>query len=320
MNTKETFDRILSGRMSADEIRDVLVRFHETGITADDLADAAQAMREAGVHIPAPEGAVDIVGTGGDGFGTFNVSTTAAFIAAGAGATVAKHGNRASTSKSGAADCLGALGYNLDAPLESVERSIREIGIGFLFANKLHPAMRYAAPVRKALPFRTIFNLLGPLTNPCGVRRCALGVYSREIVPLYIGALKRLGTDHAVVFSGPGGLDELGLSGVSLVAELFADGSVKEYEFDPKGLFGAYRPIDAISGGSPEVNAVITRTVLTGDMQGAYRNAAVLNAAAALVAAELAETLEIGVELAKSSVDRLAAHGKLAAMIARSAA
>ncbi len=320
MKTKETFDRIMAGEMTFDEIKEVLVYFHENGVSADDLAEAAMAMREASVRVASPEGAVDIVGTGGDGFGTFNVSTTAAFIAAGAGATVAKHGNRASTSKSGAADCLGALGYNLEASVETIERSMREVGIGFLFANKLHPAMRYAAPVRKALPFRTIFNLLGPLTNPCGVRRCALGVYSREIVPLYIGALKRLGTDHAVVFSGPEGLDELGLSGVSFVSELFADGEVREYEFDPKRIFGGYRPIPAIAGGSPEVNAVITRTVLSGDMKGAYRNAAILNAAAALVAAEKAKTLEEGVVLASASVDMMAADTKFHAMIASSAA
>ena len=261
---------------------------------------------------------MDIVGTGGDGFGTFNVSTTAAFIAAGAGVTVAKHGNRASTSKCGAADCLAALGYNLDLAPGDVERSIAANGIGFCFANLCHPAMRYAAPVRRALPFHTIFNLLGPLTNPAGVTRHALGVYAPDVVPLYIDALRALGARKALVFCGPDGLDELGLAGPSHVAELDADGSVRAYDFDPARVFGRYYPIEAIRGGTPEENAKLTRAVLAGEEKGPYRFAAALNAAAAIVAGGKAATLADGLSRAFLSLDAGAAYHKLATLVADS--
>ena len=258
----------------------------------------------------------DIVGTGGDGFGTFNCSTTAALIAAGAGVTIAKHGNRASTSKSGSADCLAALGYDLNKTLDEVAASIATNGIGFCFANVCHPAMRFAAPIRRALPFRTIFNLLGPLTNPAGVTRHALGVYAPDVMPLYIGALKALGAKKALVFCGPDGLDELGLAAPSQVSELNEDGTVRGYTVDPKDFFGAYAPIAAIVGGTPEENASITRRVLDGE-KGAYRNAAVLNAAAAIVAGGKAATIAEGVKLAEAAVYSGAALKKLELLVMR---
>lgn len=303
------------GEVDPVRIAALLTAIQMKGVAIDEVIGAAKAMRSAGIHPHAPSGAVDIVGTGGDGFGTFNVSTTAALIAAGAGAVIAKHGNRASTSKSGAADCLAALGYNLEASVEKVEECISKIGIGFLFANKMHPAMRFAAPVRRALPFRTIFNLLGPLTNPCGVRRCALGVYSQEIIPIYIGVLKALGTDHALVFSGPDGLDELGLAGPSQVAELLPSGEVKEYYFDPKMTFGEFRPIESIAGGTPEDNAKLTLSVLKGDGNDAYRDAAALNASAAIVASGRAQSLEEGLKMAYTSIDSGSALGKLEQLV-----
>ena len=319
-----TFREIMNGEVTDPVlIGALLTAMQMNGPSVEEVTGAAKAMRGAGIKVKAPADAVDIVGTGGDGFGTFNVSTTAALVAAGAGVTIAKHGNKASTSKSGSADCLAALGYDLLKPLEAVEKSIAENGIGFCFANRCHPAMMYAAPVRRALPFRTIFNLLGPLTNPAGVTRHALGVYAPEIVPLYVGALKALGAKKAVVFCGevpmPDGttayVDELSLSGVSHVSVLRDDGDVVESTFDPVKVFGQTFPISAIAGGTPEVNAALTLSVLKGAERGAYRLAAALNAAAAIVAAGKADSLEAGLLLAAESIDSGAAFGKLQAMI-----
>ncbi len=314
-----TFREIMNGEVTDPVlIGALLTAVQMNGPDAAEVTGAVRAMREAGIKVRAPEDAVDIVGTGGDGFGTFNCSTTAAFVAAGAGVTIAKHGNKASTSKSGSADCLAALGYDLLAPLAVVERSIAEVGIGFCFANRCHPAMMYAAPVRRALPFRTIFNLLGPLTNPAGVRRHALGVYAPEVMPIYIGALRALGAKRALVFCGPDGLDELGLAGPSHVAELAADGSVKEYDVDPQALFGATYPVDALRGGAPAENARIAHDVLAGIEKGPYRLAAALNGAAAIVAGGKAETLDAALELAFRAIDSGAALGKLEALVAAS--
>lgn len=285
---------------------------------AEEVIGAATAMRAVALRISAPEDAVDIVGTGGDGLGTFNCSTTAAFVAAGAGVTIAKHGNRASTSQSGSADCLAALGYNLLQDLADVERSIAVNGIGFCFANRCHPAMKHIAPVRRALPFRTIFNLVGPLSNPAGVRRYALGVCDQETSAIYIEALKTFKAKKALVFTGPDGLDELGLSGVSHVAELDADGNIREYEFDPKRIFGRYFPIEAIKGGTSAQNAAITLGVINGSERGAFRFATLANAAAAIVAGGKAATLEEGVRMAEKAIDSCAAVAKLSAMVAGS--
>ena len=310
-----TFREIMGGEVENPVlIAALLTAMQMNGPTIEEVTGAARAMRGAGVRVAAPADAVDIVGTGGDGFGTFNCSTTAALIAAGAGVTIAKHGNRASTSKSGSADCLAALGYDLNKMLDEVAASIATDGIGFCFANVCHPAMRFAAPIRRALPFRTIFNLLGPLTNPAGVTRHALGVYAPDVMPLYIGALKALGAKKALVFCGPDGLDELGLAAPSQVSELNEDGTVRGYTVDPKDFFGAYAPIAAIVGGTPEENASITRRVLDGE-KGAYRNAAVLNAAAAIVAGGKAATIAEGVKLAEAAVDSGAALKKLELLV-----
>lgn len=312
-----TFREIMGGEVENPVlIAALLTAMQMNGPTIEEVTGAARAMRGAGVRVAAPADAVDIVGTGGDGFGTFNCSTTAALIAAGAGVTIAKHGNRASTSKSGSADCLAALGYDLNKTLDEVAASIATNGIGFCFANVCHPAMRFAAPIRRALPFRTIFNLLGPLTNPAGVTRHALGVYAPDVMPLYIGALKALGAKKALVFCGPDGLDELGLAAPSQVSELNEDGTVRGYTVDPKDFFGAYAPIAAIVGGTPEENASITRRVLDGE-KGAYRNAAVLNAAAAIVAGGKAATIAEGVKLAETAVDSGAALKKLELLVMR---
>lgn len=320
------FREIMNGEVTNPVlIAAILTAMQMNGPTATEVTGAARAMRGAGIKVKAPADAVDIVGTGGDGFGTFNVSTTAALIASGAGVTIAKHGNKAATSKSGSADCLAALGYDLMLSIEAVEKKIAEDGIGFCFANRCHPAMMYASPVRKALPYRTIFNLLGPLTNPADVTRHALGVYAPEIIPIYIQALKALEAKRALVFCGEvraadGSiryLDELSLSGVSHISILREDGYVLETTIDPARLFGAARPISAIAGGTPEENAALTLAVLTGERKDAYRDAAALNAAAAIVAGGLASTLEEGLALAYASIDSGAALRKLNALIGK---
>lgn len=320
------FREIMNGEVTNPVlIAALLTAMQMNGPTAEEVTGAARAMRGAGIKVKAPEGAVDIVGTGGDGFGTFNVSTTAALIAAGAGVTIAKHGNKASTSKSGSADCLAALGYDLMLSIEGVEKKIAEAGIGFCFANRCHPAMMYAAPVRKALPYRTIFNLLGPLTNPAGVKRHALGVYAPEIIPIYISALKALGAERALVFCGevPASdgsikyLDELSLAGVSHVSILREDGYVLDTTVDPVKLFGAARPISSIAGGTPEENAALTLTVLRGERKDAYRDSAALNAATAIVAGGKADAIEDALALAYASIDSGAALGKLNALIGK---
>lgn len=320
------FREIMNGEVTNPVlIAAILTAMQMNGPTAEEVTGAAKAMRGAGIKLKAPANAVDIVGTGGDGFGTFNVSTTAALIAAGAGVTIAKHGNKASTSKSGSADCLAALGYDLMLSIAEVEKSIADNGIGFCFANRCHPAMMYAAPVRKALPYRTIFNLLGPLTNPADVTRHALGVYAPGIIPIYISALKALGAERALVFCGEvpqadGSikyLDELSLSGVSHVSILREDGYVLETTIDPVELFGVARPIESIAGGTPEENAALTLAVLKGERKDAYRDAAALNAAAAIVAGGLAATVKEGLALAYASIDSGAALRKLDALIGK---
>lgn len=315
MNTESYFRRIFAGEVPREELKAYLIERADRPVELAELLGAAKAMREAAVRVNAPDKAVDIVGTGGDGLGTFNVSTTAAIIAASAGAIVAKHGNRASTSKSGSADCLAALGYNLDKTPKEVERDIVEKGIGFLFANQCHPAMRHVAPVRRELKFRTVFNLLGPLVNPAGVKRQALGVYGPDIMQLYAGALAELGAEHTLVFCGPGGLDELGLAGCSEVLEMI-DGKVeRKFTFDPARLFGRYYPIAEIAGGDAAANARITLAVLEGRECGAPRLAACLNAAAALVAGDIADTLETGFGIAEAAVDSGRALRKLEEMV-----
>ena len=311
-----TIQTVMSGRMSEDDLEAYFIAHKDKPVTVAELTGAARAMREAGVHINLGDlDAVDIVGTGGDGFGTFNVSTTAAFIAAGAGAIVAKHGNIASTSKCGAADVLGALGYNLDLPPERVEECIRTVGIGFLFARKLHPAMRFAAAVRKRIGFRTIFNLLGPLTNPAGVKRHAIGVYDAALTPVLAQTLKRLGSTRALVFSGIKGLDEISPEGVTK-ASVLKNGEIKPLEIEAGALYGTTYPLDSIGGGTAEENAKLLLAVLSGEDKGARRAAALENAAAALLVADKAKSYEEALALAAESVDSGKALTKLKEMVA----
>ncbi len=309
------FASVMTGGMPENALAALLAGFRRKGISSAELAGAARAMRSEGVHVSSGGlDPVDIVGTGGDGTGSFNVSTTAAFIAAGAGVPVAKHGNGAATSKCGAADVLSALGVNLAAPVSVVERCLREIGICFLFARNLHPAMKFAAPVRKDLAFRTVFNLLGPLTNPAGARRHVIGVYDPKLAPLFAQTLKRLGSTHALVVCGDGNLDELSPGGLTFASEL-KDGSISTKLIDAGRLYGVSYPTSAIVGGNPQMNAELLLRVLRGDDRGACRAAAVENAAAVLVVGGRAPDLQSAIPLACESIDSGRAIAKLNALV-----
>ena len=314
-NAHRVMASLMRGEMTEREIAALLNEYNARGITPEILFGSVVAMREAGIKVDLGDlDAVDIVGTGGDGHHTFNISTAAAFVAAGAGVTVAKHGNVAATSRCGAADVLKALGYDLTLSPEAVSRCIREVGVGFLFARELHPAMRYAAPVRKALGCKTIFNLLGPLTNPAGVRRHAIGVYDPKLAPLFAQALRDLGSERALVFSGENGLDEISPSGFTFVTEL-KDGKISSGLLSGADLCGGAFTVDDLAGGTPEENALQMRGVLSGRVGGAKRAATVLNAAAAISVAGKAESIAEAVKLAEASIDSGAALEKLERMV-----
>ena len=306
---------IMSGEATPAQIGAFLVALRLKGETVDEVTGMARVMREHALAVPTAglSGLVDTCGTGGDASGTFNVSTAAAFVVAGAGGRVAKHGNRAMTSACGSADVLEALGAKIDLDPEQVARCIREVGIGFMFAQSFHPAMKHVAGPRREIGVRTVFNVLGPLTNPAGADHQLLGVARPELAPLLAEALGRLGARHALVVHGHGGLDELSLSGASTVHELRA-GVVSEYTVSPEDVGLAEAPNDAVRGGSPEENAGALRDVLDGE-PGPLRDITLLNAAAALVAADLAADLKAGVAMAARAVDFGAARDKLSAFV-----
>lgn len=308
---------ILAGEATPGQIGAFLALLSAKGETVDEIVGGAKAMRAAATRIQslAPN-TLDTVGTGGDGGITFNISTTVAFVAAGAGATVAKHGNRASSGKSGSADCLEALGLNLAADPELMEQALQEIGICFLFAQTFHKAMRYAGPVRKELGFRTLFNLLGPLTNPAGAPCQLLGVFAPELTETFANVLAKLGSRRVLVVHGHDGMDEITLTGPTRCTELRA-GVVKTYDIDPSAYFDLCEPAD-LSGGNAKENAAITRAILSGKEQGPRRNIVLLNAAASLLAADRAKDLADGIKQSAASIDSGAALDKLEKLIAYS--
>jgi anthranilate phosphoribosyltransferase len=312
---RDVMGAIMAGEATPAQIGAVLAALRLKGETAEEIAGAAEAMREHVVAISPRRGdLVDTAGTGGDGAGTWNISTVAALIAAAAGAGVAKHGNRAASSATGAADVLEELGFDLAAPPERIERSIDELGFGFLFAQAHHPAMRHAAPVRRELATRTVFNLLGPLTNPAGARAQVVGVYAPALAPTIARALVSLEARRAFVVHGAHGIDELSPTGPNLVCEV-AGGSVRSYELDPLTL-GIERCDPAeLRGGDPATNARGLREVLEG-APGGHRSAALLNAAGAIAAAGHARDLREGLAAATEAVDSGAAAARLEALIA----
>jgi anthranilate phosphoribosyltransferase len=273
-----------------------------------EYAAAASVMRARCLKVRAPEGAMDIVGTGGDGRGTLNISTATAFVVAGAGVPVAKHGNRNLSSKSGAADALTELGVNVMVGPDIVERALREVGIGFMMAPMHHPAMRNVMPVRTELGTRTIFNILGPLTNPASVRRQLTGAYSRAVIRPMAETLAALGSDRAWLVHGADGTDEVSIAGETFVVEL-DDGALREFSVHPESAGLPVHPFAAIAGGSPTENAAALRALLDG-AASAYRDAVLLNAAAALLVAGKVADLGSGVELARESIDSGAARDR----------
>jgi anthranilate phosphoribosyltransferase len=292
----------------------ILMALRVRGETVDEITGAVAAMRAKMLRVKAPADAVDIVGTGGDGSGSVNVSTCASFIVAGAGVPVAKHGNRALSSKSGAADVLAALGIKIDLTPDQVARCVNDTGIGFMFAPAHHPAMKNVGPTRVELATRTIFNLLGPLSNPAGVKRQMVGVFSRQWVQPLAQVLKNLGAESIWVVHGSDGLDEITLTGPTFVTAL-EDGTIRSFEVTPEdgGLPRANG--DALKGGDAAANAVSLRGVLEGK-PGAFRDVALLNAAAALVVAGRAKDLKEGVAIGTKSLDSGAAADRLLRLIA----
>lgn len=301
--TSSAFELIMSGAATPSQIAGFIVALRMKGETADEIAGAAQTMRRHAVLIDtAGLPVVDTCGTGGDSSSSFNISTTAAFVVAGAGIPVAKHGNRAISSKCGSADLLAELGVNIEIAPDLVEECIREAGIGFLYAPRLHPAMKNAMTPRKELGVRTIFNMLGPLTNPAGAKYQVIGVFSAALTETFAQVLKLLGSRHALIVHGSDGLDEITATASTRISELKTDGTIQTYEFDPLSVIDDYAALEDLAGGSPQENARITRAILSG-RKGGGRSIVCLNAAAAIVAAGKADNMRDGYTAAARSID-----------------
>ncbi|WP_353228593.1 anthranilate phosphoribosyltransferase [Novosphingobium sp.] len=311
------FGAILDGGIADADIAAFLIALSDRGETAAEIAGAARAMRERMIRVAAPDGAIDVCGTGGDGHHTLNVSTAVSLVVAACGVPVAKHGNRAASSKAGAADTLEALGLNLDRAAETAEATLGDLGIAFLFAATYHPAMARIMPIRRSIGRRTIFNLMGPLANPAGVTRQLVGIARPGYVPIYGEALRRLGTTRAFVVSGDEGLDELSLAGGNEVADIAGEHVVmRRVAPADAGLTPA--PVTAIRGGDAAHNAAALRGLLLGD-HGPYRDAVLFNAAAALMVAGHATDWHAGVEEAAETIDKGLAKALLDCWIATAA-
>lgn len=309
----QAFADILDGTASEAEIEAFLIALAERGETSIEIAEAARAMRQRVIPVSAPANAIDVCGTGGDGHHTLNVSTAVAIVVAAAGVPVAKHGNRAASSKSGAADTLEALGLDLDRATLNAEAHLNDIGIAFLFAAKHHPAMGRIAPLRKRIGRRTIFNLMGPLANPAGVRRQLIGIARPDYAPIYAEALEQLGVKGAAIVAGEEGLDELSPEGASLIVSI-GDVSLPA-RVTPEDAGLERHPLAALRGGDARENAAALRRLLQGE-RGAYRDAVLLNAAAALVVAGEAADLRGGAEEAAETIDKGLANALLDCWIA----
>jgi len=311
---EHAFAAILDGKVDDDAVAAFLIALSDRGETASEIAGAACAMRARMIPVRAPAKAIDVCGTGGDGFHTLNVSTAVSLVVAACGVPVAKHGNRAASSKAGAADTLEALGLNLDRAAETAELTLHDLGICFLFAGKHHPAMGRIMPIRKAIGRRTIFNLMGPLANPAQVRRQLVGIARPAYVPIYAEAIRRRGTDHSLVVSGDEGLDELSLAGGNELAEV-KDDHVLMRRASPEDAGLPLAPVAAIRGGDPAHNAAALRALLKGE-PGPYRNAVLFNAAAALIVAGEATDWHEGMEEAAEAIDKGLANTLLDCWIA----
>jgi anthranilate phosphoribosyltransferase len=307
------FGRMLDGGMADGEIRDLLIELTDRGETAAEIAGGAKAMRQRMTQINAPAGAIDVCGTGGDGQHSLNISTATAIVVAACGVPVAKHGNRAASSKAGTADTLEALGLDLDRAGQLAEQTLADIGIAFLFAQTHHPAMRHVMPIRKELGRRTIFNLLGPIANPAGVSRQLIGIARPDYVDTYRDAMKLLGMDSVMIVSGMEGLDELSIAGPTRVATIGIEGIGTEVVPEDAGL--PRHSLDAVRGGDAQFNAAALTRLLDGEM-GAYRDAVLLNASAALLVAGEVHTWREGAEEAAETIDKGLAKALLNCWIA----
>lgn len=311
----EVFGEIMSGEVDGAIMAAFLTALKMKGETVDEVVGAASAMRVRATFINAGSAApIDTCGTGGDGMNTFNISTTSAFIAAGAGVPVAKHGNRAATSKCGSGDVLGELGFNLDVHASVMEHCLQEEGIAFLFAPKMHPAMRFAAPVRKALGFRTIFNLLGPLVNPAGATGQVVGVFDAGYTEFVAECLNRMGVRRAFVVHAADGMDEISVCTPTRVSEL-RDCSIKTSEFNPRKYFPDGANFSDLKGGDAKVNAQILLDVLSGKLRNGARDICLLNSAAAIVVGGKTDDFGAALEMARDSLDSGAALKKLKTLV-----
>lgn len=313
LEAEQAFDVMMSGDATPAQIGGILMAMRTRGETVDEFAAAATVMRAKCVSVNAPEGTMDLVGTGGDGKGTLNISTAAALVVAGSGVTVAKHGNRSISSKSGAADLLTNLGISVMVGADVVERAISEAGIGFMMAPVHHPAMRHVMPTRQDLGTRTIFNILGPLTNPAHVRRQLTGAYSPDLLLPMAETLQRLGTERAWLVHGSDGTDEISICGSTKVVALEND-KITQFTVEPQDAGLEARPFSGLRGGSPSENAESLERMLEGQ-KSTYREAVVLNAAAALLIAGAVQNLREGVELAIFSIDSGKARNALNALV-----
>ncbi len=313
-DARGAFELIMSGEATPAQMAAFLMGLRMRGVTVAELTAGASVMREKAKIVCAPEGAIDIVGTGGDGAHTYNISTAAVLVVAGCGVTIAKHGNRAASSKSGTADALSVLGLNLDLPPENIERCIKEAGVGFMFAPAHHTAMKYVGPVRAELGIRTIFNLLGPLSNPAFVKRQTIGVFAKRWVEPFAEVLRNLGSERAWVVHGSDGLDELTTTGPTFVAEL-KDGAIRTFEVTPEDAGLTRATLADLRGGDPAYNAAAITRLLDGE-HSAYRDVVLLNSAAALIVADRAATLKEGATMAAQAIDSGAAKAALARLIA----
>ena len=311
--SSRAFDRMMSGEATPSQMGALLMALRVRGETVDEITGAVSTMRSKMQKVAAPPDAIDVVGTGGDASGSFNVSTCAALIVAGAGVPVAKHGNRALSSKSGAADVLGALGVKIELRPDEITRCIYEAGIGFMFAPAHHPATKNVAPTRVELGTRTIFNLLGPLSNPASVKRQMIGVFSRQWIEPMAQVAKALGSDCVWVAHGSDGLDEITTSGPTHIAAL-ENGTVRTFDISPEDIGIARATPEALKGGDAETNAAALMEVLKGN-KGPYRDIAVLNAAASLIVAGRAKDLKEGAAIANKSLDSGEARGRLERLV-----
>jgi len=311
---QEVMNVIMTGGATDAQVAALLIGLRTKGETVDEITGFAAVMREHAADVrPREAFVIDTCGTGGDNRGTFNISTTTAFAAAGAGARVAKHGNRSVSSRCGSADVLEALGVNLNIEPAAVAACVDEVGIGFLFAPALHAAMRYVMPARKETGVRTVFNILGPLTNPARAAAQVVGVYSPDLTETLARVLDKLGTRHALVVHGADDLDEMSTTGATKVCEL-KSGKIESYEVSPEDVGLPRATLADISGGSPDANALILKSILAGE-PGPQRDIVLLNTAAALVAADLAPNLTEGIDLAAESIDSGRAEAKLTDLI-----